>query len=311
MKLVKWEELQTLPHQYGARGEVRFCCPFCVNEDTGFHLYINLNKRVGHCFKCETVVYLKAERDSQVPLLDEFEKEVITYKKHPLILDPISPAKTLPMNTVRLKELKGRLRARFWNYLTKDRGLLPWEVYAYDLRYCVSRQDPCSDSVIFGIWDKLGNLLYYIARKITPESGESKYLNAPWPKAALWYSPKDPTMNSAFEDLTVVCEGPFDAIKIARVAPAYCSMGKRPTLEQLSALSKKKKILILLDPDAYMYAVRLKLALSSITGGMVKVYQLRDKDPGAMSTNEIKEVLNDANLLFSSRSRKGSGKRSR
>jgi DNA primase len=144
------------------------------------------------------------------------------------------------------------------------------------------------------------NMEYFVCRKIKPKNGESKYINAPWPKKGTIY--KILSQNRQLKRVIVV-EGPIDTIKASRVGYAAGLLGKKATREQLDEINRYAtwndcvEIFILLDPDAFSFAVKLKMELDVICEsrmivrvGIIPV----GKDPGSMNTQEFESVIDNA-----------------
>jgi len=266
--------------------EIRICCPFC--EDIKFHCYVNLNKNVYHCFKCESSGKVTPSTSST---LDASLKTLRRYRDTSTIfVDTWNKNKDKIVRT--LPRCKPVQEDSIYERYLLGRGLTREEIETNHLQESLDSYGTFSNSIIFPVPYYLPeNITYFVCRKLR---GEPKYVNAPWKKGNILYVPKwtYPQIKSKF---TVVCEGPFDAIRIARVAPSYALLGKRATPEQLDLMLTAARFpwIILLDRDAFVYALRLQLEIIS-KGGRAVVAQLKKKDPGESTEAEIKEVLDNA-----------------
>jgi DNA primase len=283
--------------------EVRYCCQFC--DDTKFHLYVNRVKRLFHCFKCG--VSGKITSDETQYFLNDFEEinnALYSWSRREVkITKPPSIIKTLPRSldffTFSYLCEDSPVRKRALEYLS-SRGLASEEIKNNGIRWCLDRSGIYTDCIVFPIHTDV--LQYFVARKIV--QSKYKYINAPWPKGGLFYRAYNKDFFLKVKGV-VLCEGPFDAIKIARCGfRAWAILGKKLTLEQIKTLGSvhPKKIIICLDPDAYWPAIRVKLEIiSHYPDIQVEVLHLNlDKDPGEYPTEKLRKELEDASLLFGS-----------
>jgi hypothetical protein len=298
----------------------RYHCIFC--EDDKYHLYISISKQVYHCFKCEASGKLEVEEKNS---LSNYEKIINEWFNEGLVSDvdrgtyPKEVIKTLPRCHPSWIRHVGYDRVFY--YLIK-RGLTPEEIHQNGIMESKDRDGIYSGTAIFPVWNGIikddAEVDYFVCRKINPREGESKYINAPWPKEGTLYQPfitpyvsrGNILSSNQWGNILVICEGAFDAIRIARVAMSAALLGKKATTQQLekiinlvkypwnNALKEiKKEIMILLDPEAFSNAVKLQLELRAMGEQMgyvsfIKICTLpRGKDPGSSSEKLLKEAL--------------------
>jgi DNA primase len=93
----------------------------------------------------------------------------------------------------------------------------------------------------------------------------------------------------------VICEGPTDVWRMGDGAVA--TMGVEFTTPQVMLISQKKpkNVFIMYDPEAQMSAYKLANHLSSIIDH-VEIIELKDKDPGELSEDEVKHIRKELGL---------------
>lgn len=297
-KILAWDSLkENRDFEEVSGGEYRTNCMFC--EDTKRHLYVNYTKGVYHCFRCGAKGKLLRRSADKFAYLDNLEKK-IEKGRYPHVDNPAKKnetgghtVKTLPRNftlsTMQFHETPAI------DYLL-GRGLTLQEIKDNDLRLSIDKRGVYQDTIIFPVGNE--GYDYFVCRRFTEL--KPKYVNAPWPKFDTIYTPHRYCKNTGYR---VVCEGVFDAIRIARVAPVGALLGKEATPEQLERLAKRDlPVAIMLDRDAAVNALRLKLEIIT-KGGKAFIVQLKSKDPGESTAEEIKEALDNAYLYFNGRSR--------
>ena len=295
----------------------RYNCIFC--EDDKYHMYVSIAKRMYHCFKCEASGPLQIEDKRN---LLNYEKALSDWFIESQISDiqrgtyPIKESakviKSLPRSVPVLNKWKGEdgilvnLGDYALEYLQNKRGLTPKEIFSNYIYKSVDKTGIYSGCIIFpvnhGLDMDADSVDYFVCRKINPKEGESKYINAPWPKEGTLYYPANPKRS----DILVICEGAFDAIRTARVANAVALLGKKATTQQLENIislvkypwnNAPRDIRILLDPEAFSNAVKLKFELMAMAEQMQYMPMItintlpRGVDPGSASVDTLKEAL--------------------
>lgn len=275
----------------GFTREERYNCLFC--SDSSFHLYVNRDKGLYHCFKC----------GSGGRLIQDKKDNTVDYRKLTEVVKGIRKdilGSTVVVDRV-IKSLPHNLRivgqpAKTWRtseelsqahaYLC-SRGLDNEIMGDFDIRVSLEKTGPHRECIIFpnpGVDPEE----YFVCRRYTDM--QPKYVNAPWPKNGFLYSPP---LGLDYNETLVICEGIFDVIRVYE----YCEnvaglLGKKATYEQLQVLKNFKNIVIYLDPDAFTHALRLQLELKTLGVPKVTVVQNIDgKDPGDSTLHRIGEVL--------------------
>lgn len=270
--------------------EYRFKCPFCVKKaktpDEKGHLYVNLDKKVYHCFRCgakgstktnveeySTSTLEEAINTLRYQVLEEPQPEV----DYPCDVVPIVPT-TLP-----------------WVYLTNRR------VSEESIR-----RHKMSDGYYAGafrifipVFDSTGRMVFWVARAYQDVSD-----NAP-----KYMTPKGGTKNILFNlpgarehDTIIITEGVFSAL--AAGPNAVATFGKQLTAYQLELLVSYawKEYVIALDPDAKDEAHNLAVYLIMGTGAKVSVVNFPEgEDPASVDSfsewYDLREEVTLASLI--------------
>lgn len=247
--------------------EFRINCPKCGN--TKFKLYVNVEKLVWNCFRCNwgkgirDISLLMAEVSNRnvndvrkeisrfvIPSLkseDFVEKlEEKLYKKQPKVKKITFKAMDMPGTD----NEKALVYQQAMQYAVR-RGLSPKEVGALSIRAAgVLRGNP-GPFLIFPIaYD--GKIVNYQGRRINGDF-EPKYVSGPDIHDYLF--PMDQTQLEIcrYTQYVVIVEGIFDAIAMWRCdRPAVCTFGKKITDAQVNLLRQIgiKKVILAWDPDA-------------------------------------------------------------
>ena len=262
-------------------GEIAFHCKFCNHHKK--KLQINLENQKWHCWVCNSggqkiVQLLKKLNVSQniiknvLELLDEYvsyDKQKEKETQHGLSL----PKCYKPL----YRHSDSLVRKHALKYL-KQRGITQREIIRYHIGYC--DDGLYQNRVIVPSYDKEGNLNYFVARDIFPNS-TMKYKNPPVSRDIIPFE-----LFVSWEHPIVLCEGVFDAIAIKRNAIPL--LGKVPSKKLVMKImeSKVQYIYIALDKDAKEDS--LKLAEFMINHGKyVYLLDLDKKDPSEMGFREF------------------------
>ena len=286
-----WKEVEGLESMRTPEGRRINCInPDCW--DTGFHCYLNTKKMVFHCFKCGSGGTIKKSYMLRIPTMNVLQRLL---RRKPPIQPPIQPpvrriVKTLPRHSEKIPD-------DVLKYLY-TRGLTDREIEDNELMYAID--DIYVNSVIFPCTLVGTTCDYFVCRKlpwienngkrvIEPDEvlpwKSPKYINASWPKGDTLYQP---VCHGEWKGTIAIVEGPFDAIATTRVLPTVALLGKEANQEQLSRLKElRDDFLIMLDSDAYSYAMKLAIKL-----GRGRIVRLPSgKDPGSMLSTEIQHAI--------------------
>jgi DNA primase len=254
-------------------GEIAFHCKFCNHHKK--KLQINLENQKWHCWVCNSggqkiVQLLKKLNVSQniiknvLELLDEYvsydtQKEKET--QHGLSL----PKCYKPL----YKHSDSLVRNHALKYL-KQRGITQREIIRYQIGYC--DDGLYQNRVIIPSYDKEGNINYFVARDIFPDS-KMKYKNPPVSRDIIPFE-----LFVSWEHPIVLCEGVFDAIAIKKNAIPL--LGKVPSKKLIMKIieSGVTDIYIALDKDAKEDALKLSEFMMGY-GKNVYLIDMDTKDP--------------------------------
>jgi DNA primase len=287
--LLRWKDLKDLSHKVTA-AEYRFNCIFCPTDDMEYHLYVNRHKGVYHCFRCGAKGVLR-EGERFKEGIEYYDDKIKRIGEGIPDNDNGSQAKEIkslplcrPFSSTNPKTISSIYR----EYLS-TRRISVERARANHIRFSIERTGIYKNCLVIPIGD-IDSPQYFVCRKV--DYSEPKYINAPWKKGSVLYTPLV-HVKSLF---TVICEGVFDALRIAKVARPVALLGKEANRAQIERLiaSKTKHFIICLDPDAQTYAMKLAVNLK---GGdkRVSIVDLRNTDPGDCPSKRLKEEF-DAHL---------------
>jgi DNA primase len=171
----------------------------------------------------------------------------------------------------------------------KKRGITKSDILKYNIGYC--EEGKYANRVIIPSYDKDGNLNYFIARSIDPNSTK-KYDAPKCNKNELigleyfinWNVP------------IILCEGIFDAIAIKRNAIPLLGKTIPKALMMKLVESNVKTVYVSLDKDALKDALKYAEELLNL-GKDVYLVDLQDKDPSDMGFENFTKLVHDAEQL--------------
>jgi DNA primase len=269
--------------------EALFKCPSCNHHKN--KLSINLQTQKYQCWVCGfkggnigKLFKLKKVPSNSYSELKEINK--LYGFKTKLELNPEktnTPKIQLPESFKPLFPYNPNITAakKAWEYLIGERGLKSLDIIKYNIGYCTSGD--FKNMIIFPSYSSEGELNYYVGRSFIKDS----FISHRQPKGANkniigfgshinWNLP------------VVICESPLDAISIKRNAIPLFGKKIHPVLMDKILNSQTKEIILALDPDALLNA--LKYADKILSNGK-KVYIM---DFGDKDANEIgfKNIIN-------------------
>ena len=171
----------------------------------------------------------------------------------------------------------------------KKRGINKADILKYNIGYC--EEGRYSGRVIIPSYDANGNLNYFIARAIDPDSTK-KYDAPKCNKNELigleyfinWNVP------------VILCEGIFDAIAIKRNAVPLLGKTIPRALMMKLVQSNVKTVYVSLDRDALKDALKYAEELLNL-GKDVYLVDLQDKDPSEMGFEKFTKLVHEAEQL--------------
>lgn len=284
------------------RCQVSFDCPVCSYDIKGLdhgdgkgNLEINYKYGVYKCWVC-------AETHDTHGSIHKLIKKFGTPKqlKNYILLRPEESEdfKKRTYNTVKLpKEFVAFKDASFgmkltptykqaYNYI-KSRNITDLMLQLYNIGYCAS--GPYENRIIIPSYDENKNLNYFIARSFLTKS-KMKYKNPEAQKEIIIFNEH----LIDWEKPIYIVEGAFDSIFIPNAIPL---LGKFMSDHLFMTLYEKaKKIIIVLDPDAWNDAERLyhKINCGKLMGKVWIVKLIGNKDiadlQGKINEKDIKQL---------------------
>ena len=251
--------------------QVRFCCPYC-GEDK-FRLYVHLKKGVYHCQKCKASGRVDSLETSTLDTFKEKVKFFLTGET------PCEKKLSLPDHYIFPVSEKDGLP---WKYLTR-RGISSHEIHKYSIGYC--EEGFYKERIIIPIFDS-GKLVYFVARTFT--NLEPKYLNVGIKRIDVLFM-----TFRGMQDMVVIVEGVFDAIRVGQSYPSIALLGKLITEPQAKKISKiAKRALVILDRDAHTYCWNAGKILGHYLPTRVHLLE-RSKDPGDLNQLQLNQIIKE------------------
>jgi DNA primase len=283
------------------RGQISFDCPVCSYDIKGLeqgdgkgNLEINYKHNVYKCWVC-------AESHETHGSLHKLLKKYGTprqYKKYQLLRPEeveigrkVYKQVRLPKEYVPFKNvsLGMKLTPQFkqaWNYI-KSRNITDEMIEKYNIGFCY--QGLYENRIIIPSYDINGDLNYFIARSYLSKT-KMKYKNPEVDKENLIWN--ENLIN--WDEPLFIVEGAFDSIFLENSIPM---LGKFMTQNLFNKLyTSAKKIIIVLDPDAWSDAEKLfhKLNCGKLMGKVWIVKLEGDKDiadlKGDLSQYKLKQL---------------------
>jgi len=270
-------------------------CPFCTHHKQ--KLEINLQPNVKgetpwHCWVCnakgKTLLGLFKKLKASSDKISELKSMLGFTPK--LTEEQIIQKVTLPKEYKPLINLSRiDIVAKHALMYLKKRGITKSDILKYNIGYC--EEGKYSGRIIIPSYDKDGNLNYFIARAIDPNSTK-KYDAPKCNKNELigleyfinWNVP------------IILCEGIFDAIAIKRNAIPLLGKTIPKALMMKLIEPSVKTVYVSLDRDALKDALKYAEQLLNL-GKDVYLIDLQDKDPSEMGFENFTKLVHDAEQL--------------
>lgn len=218
-----------VPYKETGGGEVRFCCPKCVDQN--FHLYYNPSKGLFNCFKCgykgrgfpESLRAVKLHTSPQQTAYPQLRE---------LDWSPLLHPPTCTLESV------------VWDYIT-SRGLTQADVERFQIGWCPEKPFV----VVFPI------VMHQVVRAL-----QIRHLATAGPKYVFYDVGKTKVKKSVLlynydnvvggVETLYVMEGILDVIRGASYC-GVCTFGKLPSVEQASLIRgiPKRKLVLAYDTD--------------------------------------------------------------
>lgn len=257
--------------------EYRFNCPFCEKNgkfpDTKWHLYVNIEAKVCHCFRCEYSSSLwKFLRALGISVDADFD----TFESVHRVKEEKLPELKLPIGFRTIWPVEHTFDKMYYKYLV-GRRVSDDQLLSHKMGYTLLGDWVWR--VIIPVYN-YGELEYYTGRAISPKLFP-KYLNPSHPKSRVVFNLEG--VEKA-EEFIAVCEGVFSALAWGNNGIAL--FGKSATdvqVKRIVDVAEKEglQIIVALDGDAMReaYALADKFILWGVDDIRVAVYP-KGSDPG-------------------------------
>lgn len=293
-----------------ARGNINIQCPFCTN-DPDYHLGINLKSNVWGCWR-DTAHRGK----SPVRLIQKLVGcshseaqdicEITTFKIDSFVdfipfrqnIEEASNKVYTIDELLDTENFEGKYsQKRFINYL-QTRGysleIINDMIGRFNMRYCYKGK--LENRLVVPLYQNK-QVVNYVARSIDRHG--VRYLTAANPPeyAKTTNILFDYDNLKKYNDTLFVCEGVFDALKI------IYEVGKSATCvftKNISEIQEQKlyevakyynKVLLLFDKTEVLNTLKIERGLSHIKNIKTITHLLEVKDPGSMSSRQVKKLL--------------------
>jgi len=259
-------------------------CPFCGDNPTHNHCYVNVVKKKFYCHYCgacgSVSRLIKKAGFPKTSLLDKSKTKRavgrIDFSKYPLVTGE-----------------KGVMDALALTYL-KDRGLEIGDVYNYDIRY--SERGQFYGRVLFPVYEE-GKVVCFVGRSFL-SMVKPKYLFPKKGQTLLTSSEVIFNYDKALSkkvDACAIVEGIFDSIsvekKIGLLSLAIMrNRISRVQLLKLLRLSKNIEFFVIMDSDSNRETIGLVRQLWE-RGRKVKAVFLPSGDPDSLSKEKLAQSI--------------------
>ena len=257
-----------------------FNCPICsyekdVEYDGKFNLEVSLEKNVCHCWSCQfsgSVGKLITQfgRKEHKKKLKQLGIQLNEIKGTPKVIQEVReihlPEEFQLFETSNKNDL---IYKEAWNYLTKERGLLPETIYKHKMGFV--KIGEYSHRIILPSYDIDDKLNYFTARTWLKHR-KPKYKNPDLPREEVIFNEKLVNWDSTI----YIVEGPFDHIVVYNSIPM---LGKDLHPKLYDSLMKKANswVVVLLDDDAWDRAKQIYTQLNiGRLHGKVKIIKMAD-----------------------------------
>jgi len=292
------------------KDEIRFCCPFCTlfgkANDSKYHLYVNTEKRLFHCFRCGVSgsigrngdFFLKNVAENKKYSSDLFSErhdmnllgkvEIEKIKKEKLEKKKEKSDIVLFPKLYEVKGVMGEMGRSYW----EERGFSEEDAIIFDIRFSEE-----NSRIVIPIKDSRGTVVFYIQRAIEVGMKPRYIFSVGANKKDYLYN----IHNAKLYKEIFIFEGTLDVISAGQNSVAL--LGKFISEGQIEQLKQSSidKVHLMLDKDvSRRERTRVKEKLRMI----VDVREVQPPDCGDMNDllrekgregvdNFLKEIVED------------------
>jgi hypothetical protein len=286
-------------YRSGRGGEVTLCCPFCTDsgypEDTKFHLGLNVDLGLAHCFRCGWKMRGVSETGRalagawEVPVTGMFRRARLPAKKPKAVMPEETGA---PEEYEPLAGDTDVVAAKVRQYL-ESRSISMLQIVRHRIGYAAT--GAMSWRALFPVLDGEGKIYGCVGRAVTRRQSP-RYLNTPGIKL-LWNGWRE-------GGTAVLCEGVMDALAVERAVlvsghmVAVATLGSALTQTQFAQLKKFERVIVLPDFDEAGIGGAIKIcgqcADNKIKTAVVVPEVLDGSDPAATEERTLVERIEGA-----------------
>lgn len=271
----KWlERIYGIEVQHLGPHEITFPCPHCGKGNK--HFQFNLQKRLGHCFRCGWRTTLLGLISEVAGVSKKRAKEILRH--HGIQISPTDTyVKPTPKPFERCKmPPRSDWTTRALEYL-HDRDVTDYIIEKYGLYYCGTGRYQ-GRVIIPVVMDHM--IVSFQARTIYPNE-KKRYDNPPGAVTSRCLFGYNLISKHVTTDRLVIVEGPFDVMAVNEVDSSTAAVGcfgKSISEEQLDLLAKvqPKKYILMFDSDADIAGMWKVLTLRFTN---VRIVMLGSGDP--------------------------------
>jgi len=272
--------------------QLKVNCPKCQQRDGSrqpdgkYNLEINTEQEVFNCWKCEEPKFsghlsqlvrifgTKADYDLYKSYAGSFYDRFTSFEKKDNIEEEIDLTIELPREFISFHDMENENQDHInaYMYMVNERKIAREELLKYRMGFCIDGK--YAGRIIIPSYDQDGMVNYFVGRSF---------------KKSL----KPPYINEGYinwDSTIYIVEGVFEMFSLVNGAP---QLGKTLSKRMVSLLSERKpNVVIVLDPDAYINAIRIFQTLSAIYGSQsekVKIVKLK----GKMDLDEIRRNVGE------------------
>jgi DNA primase len=269
------------------KDEYLFTCPFCAHPKKKLSINIITNK--WKCWVCGSkgghIMWLLKKLNVPKELLRKFKNEFKEVDFSKFKNTTAETALYLPHEYKPLWKVEKTYPYYHAISYLKNRGITSNDILRYRIGFC--SEGPYANRIILPSYDGDNRLNYFTARLFYDEG--MKYKNPPVSKNIICFE----NMVDWRSNEIILCEGMFDAITLRRNAIPLLGKTLSPMLERKLLEEKVSKVIIFLDEDARMDALKLEKHLSQYDMD-VRLVLTQGKDASDMGFAQAWQEISEA-----------------
>jgi len=275
---------------------IAFFSPFTSHYKPKLEIDINTTsdgENAWHCWisdkKGRSISSLFKQMNLPKQYFEQLNK-IIESSRYRNISSEVKKVETIALPTEYIPLWKTKNTPDFRNAIAylKKRGITIFDILKYRIGYCESGD--YSGKIVIPSYDCDGQLNYFVSRAFY-SADKFKHKNPKVSKDIIGF---DLLIN--WNEPIILCEGAFDAIAVKRNAIPLFGKIIQPTLQKKIIEKRVRDIYICLDADALRNA--LSIAERFMAEGLnVYFVELQDKDASELGFQQIREILNDTDIL--------------